>query len=185
MQISDDSGSGSVLADSRQSPGLGHHTDGERAYGLRCLPSRLLKDAAESADATVSGMEFHSLTVRVEKEYLYSSVFDLNVSSFFLFMFLSRDGLKENVKFRSAIGTATCPLRILYIKASRWMRRLVWRGSNFNCSNSEVTLVSREYEDRIHLAAERWIFSNLFVFLMVCGSQMIEAYSKPDRTSVM
>ena len=174
-----------VLADSRQGPGLGHHTDEECAYGPRCLPSWLLKDAAESADATVSGMEFHSLTVRVEKEYLYSSVFDLNVSSFFLFIFLSRDGLTDNVKFNSAIGTATWPLRILYIKASLWMRHLVCRGSNFNCSSSDVTLVSREYDDRIHLAADRWIFSNLFEFLVVCGSQIIDAYSMPDLTSAM
>ena len=121
-----------------RAPGWGITPTGCACYGPGCLLSRLLRDAAESADATDWGIAFHSLMVRVANENLYSLVFDLRVSSLLVLVSLPRIGRLLNFKSRSAIGTATWPLRILYMKASLCIRRLVWRGSSLSCSNRDA-----------------------------------------------
>ena len=71
------------------------------------------------------------------------------------------------------------------MKASLWILRLSSRDSNCNCCSNEVTLVLLEYEDSIHLAAVRCIFSSLFESALVYGSHIADAYSIPERTSVI
>jgi len=70
------------------------------------------------------------------------------------------------------------------MKASLWILRLSSRDSNCNCCSTEVTLVLQEYEDSIHLAAVRCIFS-LFESALAYGSHIPDAYSMPERTSVI
>ena len=76
--------------------------------------SRLLHDVAESDAAMDSGMLFQSAIDRGTKEVLNSVVLVGRVSNFFLLVSIPRDGLRENFKSTSAIGTATSPCRILY-----------------------------------------------------------------------
>ena len=114
----------------------------------------------ESVDMTDWGT-LHYLMIRVANENLYSLVLDIIFSNLLVLVSLPQSGRLVNFKSRSTMGTATWPLSILYMKVSLWIRCLVWRGSSLSCSNRDVTLAVWEYDDKTHLAAERWIFFQL------------------------
>ena len=76
-----------------RTPDWGITPTGCAHYG--CLLSRLLNDAAESADAMDSGVLFHSMMVRVANEDLNSLVCDMSVSSFLELVSLPRAGRFE------------------------------------------------------------------------------------------
>ncbi len=62
------------------------------------------------------------------------------------------------------------------MKARLWMLHRVCRSFNLSCSSKDVLLVVRGRDERIHLAASHWTFSNLFALLVVWGSQMIDKH---------
>ena len=141
-----------------RAPDWGITSMGCVCYRLGCLLSRLLRDAAESADAMDWEIAFLFLIVRVVNENLCLLVFYVRVSNLLVLVSLPQIGRLVNFKSGSTMRTATWLLSILYMKASLWIRCLVWKGSSLSCSNRDVILVVREYDDKTHLAAEHWLF---------------------------
>ena len=71
----------------------------------------------------------------------------------------------------------------LYTSVRRWSCRRASNVGHFNLTRSSVMLACcRGPTPNIHLMAWFWIFSKAYLYLLVCGSHMVAAYSAVDLT---
>jgi len=80
----------------------------------------------------------------------YGSVNDLTVTSFCWLALMPCVGLEDNCRSTEAGGTATWSFKILYVKASLWIRRLSANDSNCSCWSKVMTLVLHAHEFWLH-----------------------------------
>ena len=143
--------------------------------------SWLLNEDTEPAEVCSSSSLFHSGIVLATKCCLSSVVLQRGTSNLSLVR-SPREALVLRCMSSSPVGTAISSCSILYMKDSLLMRRRSSSVSRPIFSSIEETLDSRLKSLQIHLAALRWVFSRSCLWLAWCGSQMTDAYSRPDLT---